>query len=76
MNIVCEFVPQLLFLLAMFGYLNALIFAKWLVFTAEDSYFAPSLLIGMYFALIYLFALLMCNFHHRDSGPMVVHKKT
>ena len=45
-NIFCEFLPQLLFLLAMFGYLNALIFAKWLLFTADDASCAPSLLIG------------------------------
>lgn len=50
-NILCEFIPQTLFLLAMFGYLVALIFVKWVYFSPSESACAPSLLLGELFIL-------------------------
>ena len=47
LNIFCEFIPQLIFLLAIFGYLVILIFFKWINFDATKTQQAPSLLIGM-----------------------------
>ncbi|XP_077483871.1 V-type proton ATPase 116 kDa subunit a 1-like isoform X2 [Amblyomma americanum] len=41
----CEFVPQLLFLCSIFGYLAITIFAKWTINFGKDTYCAPSLLI-------------------------------
>ncbi|XP_014842986.1 PREDICTED: V-type proton ATPase 116 kDa subunit a isoform 2 [Poecilia mexicana] len=44
-NLYLVFLPELLFLLCLFGYLVFMIFYKWLVFTAKDSKKAPSILI-------------------------------
>ncbi|XP_070537098.1 V-type proton ATPase 116 kDa subunit a 1-like isoform X2 [Ptychodera flava] len=45
LNIFCEFIPQVLFLFCMFGYLVIMIFIKWFKFDAATSSNAPSLLI-------------------------------
>jgi len=51
-NVLCEFLPQLLFLMAIFGYLCALIFVKWSIpvdypYIDGDFYgCSPNLLIG------------------------------
>jgi V-type H+-transporting ATPase subunit a len=45
LNVFCMFVPELLFLLALFGYLVALIFLKWVWFNADTAACAPSVLI-------------------------------
>lgn len=47
LNIYFMFIPQLIFILSIFGYLNILIFVKWLTFTEKDSQTAPNLLIGL-----------------------------
>lgn len=47
LNILCEFIPQMLFLLAIFGYLVFMIFYKWVHFTYAESSCAPSLLISL-----------------------------
>ncbi|XP_028842823.1 V-type proton ATPase 116 kDa subunit a isoform X2 [Denticeps clupeoides] len=39
------FLPELLFLLCLFGYLIFMIFYKWLAFSVQESYSAPSILI-------------------------------
>ncbi|KAG7489616.1 V-type proton ATPase 116 kDa subunit a [Solea senegalensis] len=44
-NLYLVFLPEILFLLCLFGYLVFMIFYKWLVFTAKDSQHAPSILI-------------------------------
>ncbi|GFO38895.1 V-type proton ATPase subunit a [Plakobranchus ocellatus] len=44
-DILLEFVPELLFLGCLFGYLVALIFYKWLTFESADAACAPTLLI-------------------------------
>ncbi|XP_060078053.1 V-type proton ATPase 116 kDa subunit a 1-like isoform X2 [Ylistrum balloti] len=46
-NIYCEFIPQVIFLFCMFGYLIILIFVKWTTFTYKDTGNAPNLLIGL-----------------------------
>ncbi|KJE95104.1 ATPase [Capsaspora owczarzaki ATCC 30864] len=45
LNIVCEFIPQVLFLLCIFGYLVLMIFYKWANFWPHSK--APSLLITL-----------------------------
>jgi len=47
LGIYCEFLPQIIFLLATFGYLIIEIFYKWIAFHPEQSFCAPSLLIGL-----------------------------
>uniref|UniRef100_A0A3Q4BQ91 V-type proton ATPase subunit a n=1 Tax=Mola mola TaxID=94237 RepID=A0A3Q4BQ91_MOLML len=44
-NLYLVFLPELLFLLCLFGYLVFMILYKWLVFSAKDSRHAPSVLI-------------------------------
>lgn len=44
-NLYLVFVPELLFLLCLFGYLVFMIFYKWLAFSAHNSRQAPSILI-------------------------------
>ncbi|KAL8619231.1 hypothetical protein ACOMHN_050012 [Nucella lapillus] len=45
LNIFVEFIPEVIFLGCLFGYLVALIFYKWIVFEPKDSDCAPALLI-------------------------------
>ncbi|NXX44222.1 VPP2 ATPase, partial [Tricholaema leucomelas] len=44
-NIYLVFLPELLFMMCIFGYLVFMIFFKWLAYSAEDSASAPSILI-------------------------------
>lgn len=44
-NLYLVFLPELLFLLSLFGYLVFMILYKWLAFSADDSRQAPSILI-------------------------------
>lgn len=44
-NIYCEFIPGVIFLLSIFGYLVVLVFYKWVNVTAAEANCAPSLLI-------------------------------
>lgn len=52
-NIYCEFIPEMIFLFCIFGYLVILIFYKWLAYDASEASCAPSLLIGDLFRTIY-----------------------
>jgi len=47
LNIYCDFIPQMIFMLAIFGYLIILIFWKWTYYTADNVGCAPSLLITL-----------------------------
>ena len=44
-NIFTEFIPQVIFLMSLFGYLVALIFIKWFKFNGSNSDSAPSLIV-------------------------------
>lgn len=46
-NVVCEFIPQTIFLVSIFGYMNILIFVKWFKFSSSESGDAPSILINL-----------------------------
>ncbi|XP_064595376.1 V-type proton ATPase 116 kDa subunit a 1-like isoform X2 [Liolophura sinensis] len=46
-DIFCKFIPELIFLFCMFGYLIILIFYKWVHFDVTRAHQAPSLLIGL-----------------------------
>jgi len=46
-NIVCEFIPQVIFLMAIFGYMNILIVYKWMAYDSTTSGCAPSVLITL-----------------------------
>jgi V-type H+-transporting ATPase subunit a len=56
-NIVFEFIPQIIFLMAIFGYMNGMIFAKWFKYSAIDgpngSACAPSILITLINMFLY-----------------------
>ena len=45
-NIICEFIPQVIFLCSIFGYLIILIFIKWTHYSFKDLGKDPNLLIG------------------------------
>lgn len=47
LNIFSEFIPELVFLNAIFGYLCILIIAKWIGWSGEDANCAPSILLGL-----------------------------
>ncbi|XP_071491442.1 V-type proton ATPase 116 kDa subunit a 1-like [Diadema antillarum] len=47
LNVWCEFVPQMIFMVSIFGYLVILIFVKWLVYNASNSGDAPSLILTL-----------------------------
>ncbi|ELT99652.1 hypothetical protein CAPTEDRAFT_163357 [Capitella teleta] len=46
LDLLCNFLPMILFLMSIFGYMIALIFTKWVMFSAQDPNCAPNILIG------------------------------
>ncbi|XP_070175312.1 V-type proton ATPase 116 kDa subunit a 1-like isoform X4 [Littorina saxatilis] len=60
LNIICDFIPSLVFLFCMFGFLVLRIFHKWVAYDSSMSQKAPSLLIG---------AINMFLFNYRDEHP-------
>jgi len=46
-NILCEFIPQMIFLMFIFGYMNIMIFAKWFKYDYNNANNAPSILINL-----------------------------
>ncbi|XP_046917281.2 V-type ATPase subunit a family protein Vha100-1 isoform X1 [Dermatophagoides farinae] len=47
LNVLCEFIPQVIFMLSIFGYMNLLIFVKWMKYDHSTASDAPSILINM-----------------------------
>ena len=52
--VLIQFIPELLFLLCIFGYLLALVFYKWLTFTAWCTQCSPALLIRKFVLVSYI----------------------
>ncbi|XP_053210628.1 V-type proton ATPase 116 kDa subunit a 1-like isoform X2 [Panonychus citri] len=61
LNILCEFVPQIIFLLSIFGYLNILILSKWISYDSSKSGCAPSLLITLINMFLYKYPDAPCS---------------
>ncbi|XP_054155330.1 V-type proton ATPase 116 kDa subunit a 1-like [Oppia nitens] len=53
LNIICEFIPQVIFLLSIFGYMNLMIVVKWLKYDSRESGCAPSILINLINMFLY-----------------------
>lgn len=47
MNIFTQFIPEIIFIVSIFGYMNTLIFYKWITFDSSQSGCAPSILIQL-----------------------------
>lgn len=52
----CEFIPQVIFLLSIFGYMNLLIFVKWFVYDFGSAGCAPSILINLINMFLYKYS--------------------
>ncbi|CAH1774496.1 unnamed protein product [Owenia fusiformis] len=56
-NIFCEFIPHIIFLMCIFGYLNILILWKWATpYYVQNSAAAPSLLLGLINMFLFKYA--------------------
>ena len=53
LNVLCEFIPQMIFLLSIFGYMNLMIIVKWLKYDSTNSSCAPSILINLINMFLY-----------------------
>ncbi|XP_021778822.1 V-type proton ATPase 116 kDa subunit a isoform X2 [Papio anubis] len=74
-NIYLVSIPELLFMLCIFGYLIFMIFYKWLVFSAETSRVAPSILIE--FINMFLFPTSKTNgLYTGQSGYTLIRKES
>ncbi|OTF75596.1 hypothetical protein BLA29_013251, partial [Euroglyphus maynei] len=47
LNVLCEFIPQVIFMMSIFGYMNLLIFFKWMKYDSKMAGDAPSILITL-----------------------------
>uniref|UniRef100_A0A4W3HSC1 V-type proton ATPase subunit a n=1 Tax=Callorhinchus milii TaxID=7868 RepID=A0A4W3HSC1_CALMI len=67
MNILLQFVPEMIFILCLFGYLVFMIIYKWCHYTVHTSRFAPSILI--HFINMFLF-----NYSDSSIEPLYEHQ--
>ncbi|CAL1263911.1 unnamed protein product [Larinioides sclopetarius] len=72
LNVICEFVPQLIFLISIFGYLVLLIFSKWTNYEAKDASCAPSLLIMLINMFLFNYPTEPCYLKNMYSGQPVI----
>ncbi|XP_053206247.1 V-type proton ATPase 116 kDa subunit a 1-like isoform X2 [Panonychus citri] len=61
LNIYCEFLPQIIFTISIFGYLNILILAKWIFYDSSGSSCAPSVLIILINMFLYKYEDTPCS---------------
>nr|XP_033808872.1 V-type proton ATPase 116 kDa subunit a isoform X2 [Geotrypetes seraphini] len=66
-NIVVEFIPQMIFIICLFGYLVFMIIYKWCQFDVSISQYAPSILI--HFINMFLF-----NYSDKTNAPLYQHQ--
>ncbi|XP_053206596.1 V-type proton ATPase 116 kDa subunit a 1-like isoform X2 [Panonychus citri] len=71
-NILCEFIPQVIFLLSIFGYLNLLILAKWITYDSTQSGCAPSILITLINMFLYKYQDTPCSLAPMYSGQQFI----
>ena len=67
-SIIAEFVPQVVFLMSIFGYMNLLIFFKWLEYDGTRAGCAPSILISLINMFLFKYPSEPCSFHPMFSG--------
>ncbi|GFR30000.1 hypothetical protein TNCT_20301 [Trichonephila clavata] len=72
LNVMCEFVPQLIFLIAIFGYLVLLIFSKWTNYDASMAACAPSLLIMLINMFLFKYPSEPCYLKNMYAGQPVI----
>lgn len=71
LNIICEFVPQIIFLISIFGYLVILIFSKWTNYDATMAGCAPSLLIMLINMFLFKYPDKPCYLKSMYAGQSV-----
>ncbi|KYO36489.1 hypothetical protein Y1Q_0024220 [Alligator mississippiensis] len=67
-NIVLQFIPEIIFILCLFGYLLFMIIFKWCYYNVHVSQYAPSILI--HFINMFLF-----NYNDPTNSPLYTHQK-
>ncbi|XP_044137255.1 V-type proton ATPase 116 kDa subunit a [Bufo gargarizans] len=67
-NIILQFVPEMIFILSLFGYLVFMVIFKWCTYNVNNSQEAPSILI--HFINMFLF-----NYNDPSNGPLYGHQK-
>uniref|UniRef100_A0A8B9TUY5 V-type proton ATPase subunit a n=1 Tax=Anas platyrhynchos TaxID=8839 RepID=A0A8B9TUY5_ANAPL len=68
MNIILQFIPEMIFIISLFGYLVFMIIFKWCHFDVHSSQSAPSILI--HFINMFLF-----NYSDDSNAPLYTHQK-
>lgn len=67
MNIILQFIPEMIFIISLFGYLVFMIIFKWCHFDVHSSQSAPSILI--HFINMFLF-----NYSDDSNAPLYTHQ--
>ncbi|XP_063785317.1 V-type proton ATPase 116 kDa subunit a 4 [Pseudophryne corroboree] len=68
MNIILQFIPEMIFIISLFGYLVFMVIFKWCRFNVYNSQKAPSILI--HYINMFLF-----NYNDPTNGPLYEHQK-
>uniref|UniRef100_H3B8J9 V-type proton ATPase subunit a n=1 Tax=Latimeria chalumnae TaxID=7897 RepID=H3B8J9_LATCH len=66
-NIILQFIPEMIFIISLFGYLVFMIIFKWCQFDVHSSQYAPSILI--HFINMFLF-----NYSDKSLGPLYMYQ--